>query len=158
MLWTLHSCRHPHWTWHACKYDSDHVILACNIVKTRWSWRPGYQISIMNYSLGSVHLHVLMVFMRAKWCLWHDTYMHIHDMYILMLFLPCSVGCSVCRAVVAMTLEARNILKEGWLTLFKNKKTGIFNSKPAVSTWSGTYTFICILGLCDFFAWMSVAW
>ena len=38
-----------------------------------------------------------------------------------------------CNAVgVAMTLEAKNILKEGWLTLFKNKKTGIFNSKPAV--------------------------
>ena len=32
-----------------------------------------------------------------------------------------------------MTLEVRSILKESWLTLFKNKKTGIFNSKPAVS-------------------------
>ena len=25
------------------------------------------------------------------------------------------------------------MLKEGWLTLFKSRKTGIFNSKPAVS-------------------------
>ena len=31
-----------------------------------------------------------------------------------------------------MTLEGRKVMKEGWLTLFKSRKTGIFNSKPAV--------------------------
>lgn len=33
---------------------------------------------------------------------------------------------------MTMTLEAKNVLREGWLTLFKNRKTGLFNSKPAV--------------------------
>lgn len=35
--------------------------------------------------------------------------------------------------VATMTLDSKALLKEGWLTLYKGKKTGLFNSKLAVS-------------------------
>jgi len=46
-----------------------------------------------------------------------------------------------------MTLESRSVLKEGWLTLFKSKKTGLFNSKPAVSWRSWEFEELYLSGL-----------
>ena len=34
---------------------------------------------------------------------------------------------------VAMTLEGKTVLKEGWITLYKGKKPGIFSTKQVVS-------------------------
>lgn len=53
--------------------------------------------------------------------------------YFMIVYIVGSPYPQLWASTVAMTLEPKNILKEGWLTLFKNKKTGIFNSKPAVS-------------------------
>ncbi len=41
--------------------------------------------------------------------------------------------CMNCVCLTVATLDGKTVLKEGWVTLFKGKKTGLFSTKLAVS-------------------------